>query len=293
MTKRVQLFYNPYSGSFSRRRLDALAGAYADSGFTCILTESSFKSPASLEAGVDQICIAGGDGTVRQVINRFSRETQAAPFFIYPMGTVNLIALEQGSPRDPRAFVQQTVSGPPHSFYPVHFSDTQFLVCASIGPDSIAVSVLSERLKRYTGRLAYGIALLQQIFRWPRPAIEVIAPGRSFMCEALYIAKGRYFAGRWSFAPDARLDQPLLHVVALKRARRRDFFAFILAMISGRVDRLNNAMCFTCVELELRSDHAWPMQADGDFAANLPSRIKIDMHAINARSPVPGGRGWD
>ncbi len=293
MTRRVQLFYNPYSGSFSRQRLLALVKAYADNGFTAILTQSSFENSGSLEAGTDQICIAGGDGTVRQVVHQYTSAAGTAPIFIYPMGTVNLIALEQESAADPHIFVQQTLSDIPRSFYPVHINDAQFLVCASIGPDSLAVSALSERLKRHIGRLAYGIALLQQIVRWLRPEIQVRAPGRNFKCEALYIAKGRYYGGRWSFAPDARLDQPLLHVVALKRARRRDFFAFILAIIFSRVERLQNTLSFTCTELELRADRAWPVQADGDIVAYLPCRIRLDRSAINAPGPVPGGRGWD
>lgn len=293
MTRRVQLFYNPYSGSFSRQRLDALVGAYRDNGFTSILTESSSKTPARLETGLDQICIAAGDGTVRQLINQFSPQAQATPVFIYPMGTVNLIALEQDFPGDPGAFVQQTLSGMPPRLYPVHINGARFLVCASVGPDSIAVSKLSQELKHYLGRVAYAVALLQQIIRWPRPVIQVNASGRSFTCEALYIAKGRYFAGRWSFAPEARLDLPLLHVVALKCARRRDFLGFMLAMLAGRVDRLNNAVHLTCTELDIQADQAWPVQADGDIVANLPSRITLDMSAINAQSLIPGGRGWD
>lgn len=290
MTRRVQLFYNPYSGSFSHQRLQALVEAYADNGFTALITESSFNSPAHLKEGVDQICIAGGDGTVRQVINQAAREADAAPIFIFPMGTINLIALEQESSGDPHIFVQQTLSGSPHSFYPVHINDTRFLVCASVGPDSLAVSALSQGLKNYIGRLAYGIALMQQIFRWPRPSIQVNAPERSFMCEALYIAKGRYFAGRWSIAPDARLDKPLLYVLALRSASRRDFIAFILAVIIGRADRLKNAICFTCTELELWSDCAWPMQADGDIVTTLPARIKIDSRPINAPGRTPEER---
>jgi diacylglycerol kinase family enzyme len=100
-------------------------------------------------------------------------------------------------------------------------------------------------------------------------------------CEAVYIAKGRFFAGAWSFAPEAAAEQAMFHVVALHRARRRDFARFIWAMLLGQdPGRLADATSFTCAALRLEGDTALPVQADGDIVAHLPVHVTLDPDGL-------------
>src|SRR5690606_19476787 len=142
---------------------------------------------------------------------------------IYPAGTINLLAREAGYPTDPETFARLVLSGEPRRLhYPVMLGDGYFFACAGVGPDSFAVEQVSTRLKRRIGRLAYLAAFVRLLWRWPRHAIRLEAEGRTVECEAFYVAKGRYYAGGWSFAQQARVHDPVLHVVALPTARRRD-----------------------------------------------------------------------
>jgi len=198
----VQLFFNPTSGSFSSRRLKALAGALQAEGAQVITTPSVDREPIFAEQAT-HICIAGGDGTIRHVAANLARSGRVLPTAIYPAGTVNLLAREGSFRRSPAACARELLrgngGGRPH--HPVSLGETMFFACASAGPDSAAVAGLSPGLKRVIGRAAYVVAFLKVLWRWPRPRLRLSFEGRSLDCEAVYIAKGRYFAGRGASHP--------------------------------------------------------------------------------------------
>lgn len=272
----VQLFSNPASGSYSARRLRALREAFEAQGATVIETICRADAPVIAEEA-DHICVAGGDGTVRDIVNALARNGRPVGLSNYPMGTINLLAREARYPADPRMFVQRLYADQPdRSHFPVTVGDGLFIVCASVGPDSAAVARISPRLKKLVGRLAYVAAILPVLIRWSRPRIKLDVDGRVIACEAFYVAKGRYFAGPWSFAPGARVDQPKLHLVAFERMRRRDFAAFAWALLWRRpIERLTGTTCLTCTALSAESESPLPLQADGDILARLPVTIKL------------------
>ena len=271
----VQIVSNPASGGHSLRRLEQLRDAYVRNGYDAIFSESSPVTPFELATGVARVCIAGGDGTVRHVLENPEMRTSGVAVDIYPAGTINLIAREWGVPSDPDSFVQQAADRPARCLFPVGLNDTCFLACASIGPDARAVAGLSVALKRRIGRVAYVVAMLNVMANWQRPSVQLAVDGRRIDCEAVFVAKGRFYAGPWSFAPEARLESPELHIVALRRARRRDMAIFWLAMMIGKVDRLKNVEFAKGRELSIASDISQPIQADGDIAACTPAFLAV------------------
>jgi diacylglycerol kinase family enzyme len=200
---------------------------------------------------------------------------------IYPMGTINLVAREIGWPSDAKDFCQKIdIDSKVPRIWPVAINDDHFVACASIGPDAWAVDGVSIALKARIGRLAYGVALVKAFIAWRRPVLRVSADGEDFTCEAIYIAKGRFFAGPWSFAPGARLDQPDLHVVALPVATRLAFVGFLLRLGMGGMDRWAGARLMTVKSLTVECDQPQPVQMDGDIGCATPVRIAITNRPI-------------
>ncbi len=284
----VQLFYNPVAGSYAARRIAALAAAFEDAGARVVRSESMCEVPR-LDPAATHVCIAGGDGTIRHVAMMLARTGAPLPVAVCPAGTINLIARESGAARPLGRLADDLLhGGAGQGHYPVAITGAQgatmFLACASAGPDSHAVAAVSSALKRRIGRMAYAAAFLSVLRRWPRPAIRLEADGRAVDCEAVYVAKGRYFAGPWSFAPSARMADGLLHVVALRRARRRDFLGFCLDMLAGRDPaRRANVIAFTCSELAIGGDASLPVEADGDIVAHGPVRLAVHPAPLEFR----------
>ncbi len=273
----IQLFSNPLSGSYSTRLVADLRAEFVLQGATVIDSESSPRQRAVIDPRADRVCVVGGDGTVRHVAIAITNAGRAVPLIPYPGGTVNLMQLEIRLPTQIEAFVSHALATTaPTRQFSVRINDTAFLACASVGPDSYAVAALSEGLKRWIGKLAYVVAFLGVLWRWPRSHITLTTPQQAIDCEAFYIAKGRFFAGPWSFAPDARLDVPLLHVVTIAHLSRWIYLRFSLAMLLRRdVARLPGVTTFECAALEANSVTALPVQGDGDIVCQLPARILL------------------
>ena len=277
----VQLFSNPKSGSYQPAQLSKLAGCLRDGGAVVSESESENGLP-NIDTDATHICVSGGDGTVRHVAMAMLDSGADVPLAIHPAGTVNLLARESGFPLDPRRLSERILQADAiHHHYPVQVDDTLFFACASAGPDSYAVAGLSPRLKRWIGRLAYAVSFARVLARWPRPKITLRFADRELQCEAFFVAKGRYYAGPWSFAPDARIDEPVMHVVSLTRARRRDFALFAWDMLRGRdpVERPGVTRTITD-EIEVLCDTPVPLQADGDVIGQLPKRFAVSRKPV-------------
>jgi diacylglycerol kinase family enzyme len=273
----VQLFYNRTAGGHCPRRLAALRASFEAQGADVLLSECGPGSPVSVADDASHVCAIGGDGTVRHVAMALAGCGRPLPLSVYPAGTVNLLHRESLFPLDPDQHALRLLGSEGSGrFHPVEINDTLFLACASVGPDSRAVAAVSLPLKRRIGKLAYAVAFLGVLLRWQRQPIRLEYDGRTIACEAFYAAKGRFFAGPWSFAPEARVADPRLHVVALTRARRRDFARFALALWRGRaVDALPGAVAFTCTGFTAAAAAPLPVQADGDLVATLPLRVRL------------------
>jgi diacylglycerol kinase (ATP) len=279
----VQLFYNRGAGRHCPRRIEALRAGFEARGAAVILSECGPSHPIEVGEETSHVCAVGGDGTVRHVAIALARCGRTLPLSVYPAGTINLVHRERLFPLDPAdhaaRLLDEAGGGP---FHAVALNDSFFLACASVGPDSRAVAEVSLPLKRRIGKLAYAWAFVRILFDWRRSPIRLEHEVGALDCEAFYVAKGRYFAGPWSFAPEASVAEPLLHVVALRTARRRDFARFAFALWRGRpVGALPGVTAFTCTALKAEAQAPLPIQADGDPVGTLPATIALHGEALS------------
>ena len=281
----VQLIYNRTSGGHCPRRLEALRSGFEARGARVILSECGPGLEIEVGGEASHVCAVGGDGTLRHVALALARCGRALPLSLYPAGTVNLLHRERPFPLDPEGHAERLLGEAEGAgLHPARVNDSLFLACASAGPDSRAVAEVSLPLKARIGKLAYVAAFARILIDWRRVPIRLAWDGGALACEAFYVAKGRYFAGPWSFAPEASIAEPLLHAVALATARRRDFARFLWALWRGKpVDALPGVTAFTCTRLAAAADEALPVQADGDPAGTLPVRIAVHDTPLNLR----------
>lgn len=282
MTATVQLFANPHSGTHSPRRIAALRRAFEAAGADVVESEASAASPPEIDPRASHVCVAGGDGTVRHVARALVASGCKVPLAHYPLGTINLLAREAGYHPDPGRFAARFLgTGERRRHYTAALKDDLFLCCASAGPECAAISGYSPSLKKRLGRFAYAVAMLKALHTWPRHALTVGAGGETIRCEAVYIAKGRFFAGPFSFAPQARLTDERLHVVTLGTARRRDYLAFLWDIMTRRdPGRRKGNRSFATTELTIDGPAHVEVQADGDIVASLPLTARANVEPL-------------
>ncbi|WP_242182793.1 diacylglycerol kinase family protein [Sphingomonas sp. CARO-RG-8B-R24-01] len=277
----VQLFSNPHAGWIARRRVAALRRRFMVEGIT-VLNGDHGSKPLMIDRRAQHICCAGGDGTLRHVLAALIESGREISVSVYPNGTVNLVAREIGYSIAPAAFVQRVLKGDHRGYHHVGLiGDVPMASCASVGPDSYAVAAVSLALKRLIGRAAYIVAVCGFLIRWPRVKITLKNAERELVCEAVYVAKGRYFAGSWSLAPTACMRSQTFEVIALQNASRRTFFRLCWSMLRRLpVGEIPGVEQFNCTELEITSEEPAPLQSDGDIVGYLPLRLALRLAPI-------------
>ncbi len=277
----VVIAYNPASGSFSQSRLDKLSKAFLAAGYQPNLINSYSEEFTGAVQNSGYVCVVGGDGTLREVIARLRKLSDLPPISVYPAGTINLVAREVLYPAEIEKFVARVVGGhKPRAHYLGELNGHTVLVCASVGPDSLAVSLAATGLKRVIGRFAYAVAFGKVLLRWPRHTLTVSANGEEFRCEAAFILKGRYFAGPWQLSADADLCDPGFQLLLLPRARRRDYLRLILSAVAFPTLASKQWIRLRTDSVEITSDAVLPVQADGDIVTTLPITAHVQRRPI-------------
>lgn len=276
---KLDLVYNPYAGSFRQARLDSLVRAFEGEGWT-VRPVASARNWQPAGDPPDLACIHGGDGTLRDAVQALGPLADEVPLCIAPSGTINLVAREVGYPRDPEKVAAAVTAawhrGPERWVRaPLYrLGELPVVSCLSIGPDSHAVAHVSGALKMRIGRLAYVVAMMRVLRRWPSRTMAVsgeLADGSPFACEAgaVIVSHGALFAGPFRLSPNAALAADSVELIVLERPSRIGVIAFTLAALARiPLDRTGLATFRSARRLSFEQC-AHPVQVDGDNVPDL------------------------
>ena len=292
MRVKLHLVFNPASGQFRQERLEALTAALEAQGFDPVLVPSRIDG-LMIPSEARLVCVFGGDGTLRLVAQALGDRIGDVALCVCPSGTINLVARELGYAADPGTFAARLAKawarGPAAWVVSplVETGTTPVVSCLSIGPDSLAVAGVSGALKARIGRLAYAVAGLKLLWRWPRAVLRIRAetPAGGVLvldAEAMFVARGRYYAGPFRLSRAARLGSAGFELVTLPSASRMRCAAFMLALALGlRPERLGLARVQTVRTLTI-DPGTMPVQVDGD-TVSAAGPIHIGMAGRAAR----------
>ena len=177
------------------------------------------------------LLVAGGDGTVREVLDALAHigtpASKKVTVGIIPIGTGNVLARNlRIDLNDLKGSVHRGLLGNRHpldlGLARIIFADGKraemhFAVMAGVGLDAKIMQNTNEKLKRAIGWVAYldgGIKALPSLFE----RMDVSVDGRearTLKLVSLLIGNAGWLPGNISLMPDARLDDGLLDVAAV------------------------------------------------------------------------------
>ncbi|MGX5694766.1 diacylglycerol/lipid kinase family protein [Agromyces soli] len=269
----------------------------------------------AIEAGVDLVIAAGGDGTVRSVAAAL--RGSGVPMGIVPLGTGNLFARNVDIPvndvedavvlafsgRDRAVDVLVADIARPDGAEETHAS----LVMAGIGIDAAMISNTNPELKKRVGWLAYVDAGLRAL-----PASEPFRithrmdGGRHHRSKvsSILVANLGYLPGNLELVPDAEVDDGRLDVVRLQprglfgwlfvwrkvawenRVLRKSAFGRQLIDLTG--GNRHQAVAYSrgrSVEIAIE-EGPQEFEIDGDeFGEIVRARFHVDPAALTIRVP--------
>jgi diacylglycerol kinase (ATP) len=288
---RILIILNPAAGRrrSAERHLRRFIAALERRGCRVVLRRAGSRLgdaerlAREAKADFDAIVAAGGDGTLNAVVNGLTGSP--TPIGVLPLGTTNVLAREIGLPRRPESLAGIIVSAPARPIWAGSIAGRAFLVMASTGFDSEIVASVNDTLKRRIGRFAFAWAFLVQLCRYLPCELSVRADGVEHRAAALIASKGRYYAGPFVVAPEAKLSEPTLELVLFRQTGRLAILRYALGLFLGVLPRLRDVTIVRAREVVVIGDRSLPAQGDGDIIGYLPVTIGIGPDPLFLISP--------
>ena len=243
------------------------------------------------------IAVAGGDGTINEVINGLAGRGDDAPAVgIVPLGTANVLAHELGLGFSAAAVARTMTAGRALLVQPgeaVNGAGARcFSLMAGAGFDAKVVAGVSAPLKRRLGRGAYVWRSMVEARRYRPVRYQVEIDGVRHEASSVIVTRSRHYAGPYVVAPNAALGEPLLHVCLFERWGRSHTLRYGLALLLGRLPRTAGYRVVTgrSVKVSVLNDAGegrdQPVQIDGDNALILPVSIGLAAGAVRLLRPA-------
>lgn len=285
---RYVILTNPFSGrlKLSRKKLlleKASRILRAEVVGLDVRTKKDFASCAREIARSGHILVvAGGDGTVSDVINAL--DTSQTPIAYLPLGSGNALAHGLKYPLGITRAARRIRQGRVRTFDLILCDGRKKAFLASVGIEGMVLRIrdhyLAEGVK---GLKAYGRAFIEAYFRRHRPFdLEMRIDHQLLRMSGIMsvaIMKHPFYGYGLNLVPGARLDDGKLHVLCATEGLGRTFGTLLSAFtIGNRVGTFREGR-----RVELRLEKPLVLQTDGDVAWEadrftfevLPKALKI------------------
>ena len=302
--RKTFLIFNPFAGALRNgkreRLIDGSLRALRDAGIQAeaVATTGPGTAPAitrrCMKDGADLILVAGGDGTINEVVNGMIYSN--VPLGILPAGTANVLATELAIGKRPETAARALPECVPERIAAGrivnHLSPEgrHFLLMAGVGLDAHIVYRITAGMKATLGKAAYWAGGFSQLGRrFPEFAVEV--DGASYRASFALVARVRNYGGDLEIAPRISLFEDEFEVVLFSGQSSFVYLKYMLGVVTRRIEGMQGvtivrARKVSCSGPEDTAIHA---QVDGEYAGRLPLNIEIQPDALTLLVP-PGFR---
>lgn len=290
----VLVIFNPVAGWRRRARFRAVLRSLAARGVEVTVRETTRRGDAEMLAqaaastAAVRLLVAGGDGTVNEVVNGLDRAS--LPLALLPLGTANVLAHEIGLALTAEAIADTALNGVARQVSLGRVNGRRFVLMAGIGFDARVVAGIVPRTKRWLGRGAYVLGSARELLHYRPDRYCLTIDGEPCTAASAVIANGRLYAGRYLLAPNARLDSPSLEVVLFTRPGRWSVLRYATALLLDRLPRARGIEIVTASHITIDGSIGEPIQGDGDIIASLPATIDLVPDALTLMTPRDPGR---
>jgi diacylglycerol kinase (ATP) len=280
---------NPRARSGSGGPLDRILRPFRAAGWEAELWVgegpewTSRAARRAVELGVSAVFGAGGDGMLADILPALLGTSVALG--VVPRGTGNVWARELGIPLDPESAIAVQLARPPRLVDVGRANGRPFLIIASAGFDARIVSEVEARSKAL-GQIAYplaGVGLAGSVRGMPCLIYLDDEAPRELELLAVIATNGRLYGGLVPIAPDAQVDDGLLHVALFPGSGPMDAAAHTARVLAG-VHRTDPHVVVRSVRrLRVESlGEKLPVQTDGDPRGYTPLEVEVQPGALLA-----------
>ena len=287
MPQKIIYIINPIAGTRTKHDLqEFIANTTKERGIPFHIYPSvasgdySFLRSLIREEEITDVVIAGGDGTVSQVVSSLMKEK--VNFGIIPCGSGNGLALAAKISKQPAKALNIIFTGKA-SLIDGFYVNRQFacMLCG-VGFDAKVVHEVARQPSR--GLKTYATLVSKNFFSMAPYEFSIESNGLEFSKEAFFIsiANSNQFGNNFTIAPKALLSDGLLDIVIVKKsARPLLLYNLVKQIFAGKLKKVESSLnepiiYFQTSEVMIKNMGNAPMHIDGD-PAETPEELKVEI----------------
>jgi diacylglycerol kinase (ATP) len=277
MKRKLLYIVNPISGTKNKSSLQQIIKTKTTAaGFEFTIYASvesgdySFLFPIIKEQNFTDVIIAGGDGTINQVVN--SLRTLKVQFGIIPCGSGNGLAFSAGIPKNPEKALQIIFNGKGEWCDAFLINETFACMLCGLGLDAQVAHDFAKDPKR--GLTTYIKKAVSNFFTAKTYPFILTANGKQIKTDALFIsiANSNQFGNHFTIAPKASLNDGLLDIVVMAKQNKLIALLQAFRQVGGYnklqelqvINEKASVLYFQTNEIKIKNPQLAPMHIDGD-----------------------------
>src|SRR6187401_611508 len=242
----------------------------------------SFLHSLIREEGITDVAIAGGDGTVSQVVSSLMKEK--VNFGIIPCGSGNGLALAAKILKQPAKALDIIFNGKASAIDGFFINDRFACMLAGLGFDAKVAHEFADHPKR--GLITYAQLTLKNFFSITPFRFELKFDKVKIDTDAFFIsiANSNQFGNNFTIAPKASLSDGLLDIVIVTAQNKVSFVLQTLKQMVGWnmmeastvITKKTGVIYFQTDRIEIINHSQAPLHIDGD-PAETPNKLAIEI----------------
>ncbi|WP_017472362.1 diacylglycerol/lipid kinase family protein [Amphibacillus jilinensis] len=226
----------------------------------------------------DLVIIAGGDGTVHEVVNIVAPLPHRPTLAIIPAGTANDFSRQINMPQDPIEAAQTILALKKQSVDIGKTEQRYFVNFWGIGLITQASQSIDARSKQNIGKLAYYLQAIQSVgqvtpFKLTLQTQDKVIEDQAVM---VIIGNGSYTGGVRALLPKANISDGLFEVLVIKEASIQTVLS-ILQSRKASVDHqeLEGVIALQTHCLSISTEPSQTIDCDGESDGQTPTEIVV------------------
>lgn len=283
------LFYNPVSGHAAfKNKLDWMVEAFQRRGILVVFYRTRKEGneafiPFVREVNPDGLLVAGGDGTVHEIVNLMMRGHLDLPLGIIGSGTSNDFATYLGVNADLEAYLDTIVSGRSRRVDLGLVDGTYFINVASGGAMACIAHEVNVRIKNSLGKMAYYLKGIGDLPKFRYFPLKIEADGMHYELETfLFVIINSPVVGSMkNVARGVAVDDGKLDLLSIGKCSIPKLMSITADLIAGKpVSERENVLHVQAKSFHIESGISVESDIDGECGPMLPLTIETVPRAV-------------
>ena len=227
--------------------------------------------------GFELLVVAGGDGTVYEVINGISDLMMRPKIAIIPAGTSNDFAKAMGVSSNIEGAMDIIEKGKLCEVDVGQVNEHYFINIAGGGSLTEITYEVQSKSKTILGKYAYHLKGIEKLPDFKPFRMEIELPEQKIETEAMMflVANSNIVGGFTKLAPYASVTDGLLDVIVLKKSNIAHLIAVLSKLMRGQHIFDEHILHFQTAKMSIKTDPEVKLNLDGEYGGVCPCDFKV------------------